>query len=216
MTKSAKTRNAAITKRTILQTAELLFAEHGFAGTSINMIAEKSGISGPLILFHFKDKKGIYAAVKASIIRRYAANRPVKPECENSIEHFVDNMINSMFAFYRDNPSMVKLASWSHLEGEIDPWPGEDELHHIYEDYLQTAQTDGKIRSDISPFNISAMICGAIHIWWEFHAHFMKHADPQGGNTAAIDKQYLEQLRGFIIRGLSPEEGSPAKTQTVP
>ena len=148
---------------------------------------------------------GVYEAVKAAIIQRYADKHCVKPECGDSIHDVVSNMINSMFAFYRDNPTMLRLSNWAHLEGDVDPWPGEDELHHIYEECLRAAQLRGEIRSDIAPFNIAAIICGAIHVWWEFHAHFIKHMGPADSSTL-FDEQYAQQLLSFVLRGLSPSQ----------
>lgn len=203
MAKSAKTRNAEATKLSVLQAAELIFAERGFAGASIREISEKSGVSGPLILFHFKNKEGIYEAVKTAIIQRYADGQCADSGCTGSIRSFVGNMIDSMFVFYRDNPTMLRLANWDHLEGAVDPWPGEDELHHVYEKRLREAQLRGEIRDDMSPFHISAIICGAVRIWWEFHAHFIKHAGKADG-SAVMDEEYARQLLNFMLRGLSP------------
>ena len=198
-----KTRNAEATKEAILNAAESLFAEKGFAGTSIRDIARQSGASGPLILFHFQSKAGVYEAVKSAIVQRYKPGRCSTAISDLPIQDFLEDLIGSMFAFYRDNPTMMRLANWARLEGEIDPWPGEDELHHAYEEYLRQAQLRGDIRDDIPPMNISAMINGAIHLWWEYHAHFIKHAGEDASGTE-VDEAYMKQLLNFVLRGLSP------------
>jgi TetR/AcrR family transcriptional regulator len=200
-----KSRNAEATKKIILEAAEKLFAEKGFAGTSIREIAEKSGVSGPLILFHFRSKKCVYSAVKEAIIQRYKNNQSLKPRNDESISAFLGNMIDSIFSFYRDNPTMVRLASWAHLEGAEGPWPGEDELHHVFQKYLREAQERGEIRDDITPFNISAIVCGAIHIWWEFHSHLAEHEEKQT-DSPSIDELYTKQLLDLVLRGLSPQQ----------
>ena len=157
-----------------------------------------------MILFHYKNKEGIYNAVKASIINRYVEGHSTKTPSYKSIREFVEDLIDSMFSFYRDNPTMMRLANWARLEGDVDPWPGEDELHHTYEEHLRQAQIRGEIRDDISPFHISTIIAGSMHIWWEYHAHFISHAEENEDGTDA-DEQYARQLLYFVMRGLMPD-----------
>lgn len=204
MKKSNESRNAETTRRLILNAAESIFADKGFAGATIRDISEKSGASGPLILFHFKDKKGIYEAVKASIVQRYVDSHHKHAPSRDVSRFSITHWVGAMFAFYRDNPTMVRLANWARLAGDMEPWPGEDEWHHVYLDHIREAQLRGEIRNDLSPLNISIMICGAIHIWWEYHAHFIKHlkAENHPGNA---DDRYLSQCISFVLKGLCTE-----------
>lgn len=47
------------TKEKILQIAEQLFAEKGYDGTSVDVIAKKTGVNKALIYYHFKNKEDI-------------------------------------------------------------------------------------------------------------------------------------------------------------
>ncbi|MBP2479469.1 TetR/AcrR family acrAB operon transcriptional repressor [Crossiella equi] len=57
-------------RRRILDAAEALFAERGFARTSFVDIAERSGISRGSIPWHFKNKNGLVMAVVERAIER--------------------------------------------------------------------------------------------------------------------------------------------------
>ncbi|HEX8804616.1 MAG TPA: TetR/AcrR family transcriptional regulator [Acidimicrobiales bacterium] len=46
----------------LLDVAEVLFAEHGYDGTSIERIARTAGITRPVVYDHFGSKDGIYLA----------------------------------------------------------------------------------------------------------------------------------------------------------
>ena len=184
-----KLRDADETKKRILDAAETLFSEKGFAGTTLREISKASKASGPLIVFHFKDKQGIYSAVKAAIIKRYIETDKKNPPANDSFCAFIEHVLTSMFQFYRDNPTMIRLANWDRLEGNNDPWPGEDEMHHIYRDHIRLAQEQGEIRSDLTPLNISIMISGVMHIWWEYHEHFLKEVN--AGEKRKVARRFL-------------------------
>jgi TetR/AcrR family transcriptional regulator len=49
------------------------------------------------------------------------------------------------------------------------------------------------------------MICGAVHIWWEYHEHFMKHLKSEDAPDAA-DEKYFRQCMAFVLRGLSNDQ----------
>lgn len=51
------------TRSAVLAAAQLLFAENGYAGTSIQDIIEAAGISRGALYHHFKSKEAIFAAV---------------------------------------------------------------------------------------------------------------------------------------------------------
>ncbi len=57
------------TKENILDVAERLFAENGFAGTSIRAIVDEANVNIAAINYHFKSKEGLFVSV---IKRRFS------------------------------------------------------------------------------------------------------------------------------------------------
>jgi AcrR family transcriptional regulator len=55
------------TRERILQVALPLFAEHGFAGTSVRKVANAASVNVATLAYHFDDKAGLYAAVIARL-----------------------------------------------------------------------------------------------------------------------------------------------------
>lgn len=156
-----KTRDAEATRARIIEVAEEAFAEKGFAGTSIRDIARQSKCSGPLILFHFKSKEGLYTKVKEGILDRCKIKLSLEEEGKISTSVYLERMIARLFEFYRDNPNLLRLANWGRMEGDIAPWPGEVEMDEIVEKKIVEAQKNGEIRNDLEPFTIITMITGA-------------------------------------------------------
>ena len=62
---SPATPDAADSRARLLSAALRLFAENGFAKTSIRQIAEAAGANTALISYYFGDKKGLYNAAYA-------------------------------------------------------------------------------------------------------------------------------------------------------
>lgn len=56
-------RRGEITREVILNAAEVVFAQHGFDGARIDVIANVSGYNKNLIFRYFGDKFGLYAQV---------------------------------------------------------------------------------------------------------------------------------------------------------
>src|SRR5438445_5848999 len=91
MDEGNRIRDPGHTRALVIDAAEQLFAEDGFAATSMRDISTASGISHPLIHHHFGSKEGLYAAVKRRLVEGYArrfpraaraANRPVSVRAE--------------------------------------------------------------------------------------------------------------------------------------
>ena len=59
------------TKERILQVAEELFAERGFNGTSVDMIAKSAEVNKALIYYYFKDKNDIVVSLFRNIIDEF-------------------------------------------------------------------------------------------------------------------------------------------------
>ena len=55
--------DGAMTRARILDVALPLFAERGYAGTSIRAIATDAGCNVATLFYHFEDKEGLYATV---------------------------------------------------------------------------------------------------------------------------------------------------------
>ena len=51
------------TKERILGAAEELFAQHGFAGTSLRQVTSRADVNIAAVNYYFRDKRGLYTAV---------------------------------------------------------------------------------------------------------------------------------------------------------
>ena len=51
------------TRERLLETAIAIFAEKGYAGTSVREIVEQAGVSKPVLYYYFQSKEGLFLAI---------------------------------------------------------------------------------------------------------------------------------------------------------
>jgi TetR/AcrR family transcriptional regulator len=88
------------TKELILEVALRRFGEHGYAGTSLNEIADEVGIRRPSLLHHFASKEVLYHAVLSDSFSAW--ERLVDQAIEGTREGWpqVERMLRAAFTFF--------------------------------------------------------------------------------------------------------------------
>lgn len=81
-------------RQRLLETATELFAEKGYASTSVREIVDRAGVSKPVLYYYFKSKEGLYYA-----ILEWAAD--VQQEILNEIIATSGTVLDRFIYFYR-------------------------------------------------------------------------------------------------------------------
>ena len=71
---ASKQHHSDLSRKTIINQAATLFAEKGYAGTSLNEICARSQMSKGNVYHHFQNKEMIYFAVLEDYINRFSAS----------------------------------------------------------------------------------------------------------------------------------------------
>jgi AcrR family transcriptional regulator len=112
------TATATDTKQLILKVAIQQFADHGFAATSLNDIAEAVGIKKPSILHHFSSKEALYRAVLLEEFSDWVIL--MTNAIGNNLNGWdqVEKILRAAFTFFEQHPDFVRIARREALDPE--------------------------------------------------------------------------------------------------
>ena len=93
----------------ILAMATLVFAEHGFRNTDVQIIADALGIGKGTIYRYFPSKKDLFLGAADRGMRLFLER--LETEADKSTEPLqrMENVIHAYLAFFDENPGLVEL-----------------------------------------------------------------------------------------------------------
>jgi len=120
----------------ILQAAAELFAQHGYAGTDTQVLAEKLGVGKGTIYRYFPSKEDLFLAAADRVMRQLRA------QVDQSIKDVADPLdqlavaIHAYLAFFAEHPGYVELLMqeraqfkdrkeptyFEHRRANVEPW----------------------------------------------------------------------------------------------
>lgn len=196
---TTQTRDAEATRGRILQAATRLFIDHGFGVVSMRQVAEASEVTKSLIHHHFGTKEQLWEAVKERAFEDYARiQKAMLEDPEPAGVDLIERSVRSYFAFLRDNPGVVRLFAWTHLEGDQTCGQSDRELVALGARRIEEAQRKGLLRDDINPTHVVTLFVNACTHWFEARSH---HAEWCGMGS---DDEFLEDFLKVFMAGLVP------------
>jgi len=103
--------NQAETAAAILDAAEPLFAQQGFAATTIKQIGARADVNPALIYYWFGSKEELYRALLRRLLTRMAARASEGLAAAPSPEAAVRSLLEVQSEVLRDHPSIARLMA---------------------------------------------------------------------------------------------------------
>src|SRR5438270_1286031 len=197
------TKAAEATRQKILLAAFAEFYKNGFQGGSLNHIVETAGTTKGALFHHFAGKQELGYAVVDEIIRPIAAHRWLDPMIDST------NPIAELKRAFRqhvkediDSGHFVQGCPLNNLAQEMSPLDEGfrtriDGLYNDWRKALASALAEGiksgKVRKDIAPRNVAALIVASqMGIWGTGKSSGSKELMMQSAEALC---EYLDNLK---------------------
>lgn len=184
------------TRQRILDTAERVFAELGYAAARLEDVAQQVGIKRASIVYYYRNKQALYEAVESRLFEALAAEikgrlariTPEQPRLQVMADCWLDFMVK--------RPTAARLVT----RNSADVYPaGSDPVR--YSGGILTAWEQALTEAggtDIAPEQLLCIIGGSI-------LHYVCDANLLGSsrNYTPTDPQTLESFRALLHRTLN-------------
>jgi TetR/AcrR family transcriptional regulator len=201
MTEAARRHDPEASRAAILDAAEHLFLERGFAGASMSEIAKASGVTKSLIHHHFGSKEALWESVKRTRFAGYHDKQMKLLTGQPPTPEVIQASMKVYFEFLADNPQILRMMWWMCLENDRQENELIAELREAGVRHIAMAQQVGILRSDVQPEHILMGFLGMVHA--AFSECWVCH---QTGTTQA---RYMDDAWKIFSGGVfpTPHEG---------
>jgi TetR/AcrR family transcriptional regulator len=218
-------RDAERTRKVILDAAEVVFAEHGFDGARIDVIAHVSGYNKSLIGQYFGDKLGLYTEVLKRTDRDLHAlqARIIAPLLEHGngalqvqgFKAFLTTVVQTMFDYFLDHPHFQRMLTWEMAEGWqtyrqiVSQLQSEDAEQ--FQTLFQQAERAGLLRSGFTPLIQLAMITQICQSYLASLPLYQVMLPEKDVSSEQALSSAREHLVAFIVAGMTvdPQAANP-------
>ena len=160
--RNGRARDANRAREAILDAAEAVFAEHGFDGARIDVIAKASSYNTSLLFQYFGDKAGLYSAVlqrfdkelntlSGGALAPWLTQRATALD-RQGLRPFLETLVHTTFDYLIEHPRFLRMLTWEMAEGwqaylQIASQFMTDESDQV-EALFAEARRDGLLRSE--------------------------------------------------------------------
>jgi AcrR family transcriptional regulator len=168
----ARTRDAARTKRRLLDAARDEFGEYGIAGARVERIAAAAGCNKALIYAYFDNKDALFDAAFAEHVQGHL-------DRVNFDGTDLPAYAGRLFDIFEDDPTVIRLASWYRLERSTGPglaaviFANETRLEN-----LRQAQKEGQLTDRWDATALLVLVQSIASAWATLNPEFSTNTAP--------------------------------------
>lgn len=205
-----KGQNPEETRASILAASEDVFADKGFAASSMSEIAKAAGVTKSLIHHHFGSKTALWEEMKAARFQEFAAAQAQTITSPGDARQFARGAFTTYFRFLQRNPRFVRLMWWSQAEHGSSQHPEADDTTRSFAQQLaalgieriRMMQKQGEMRDDLDARYLFAAYLGLLRHWFVARRDFK--IDGYDERPEDLDDGYLEAIITIFLDGTLP------------
>ena len=164
-----KSRDADLTRQSIVNAAELEFCESGYGGATLEIISRRAGVTRGAFYWHFRDKGEILGAIRSrsllphEILSRASTGR-MSDDPISSIQYMG---VEAFRQFEQDEgcQRLYRLMAHDRLPNDLVEGfeKADSRLTKALASLAQEAAASGALRSDVSPTEVAVIIVSSIN-----------------------------------------------------
>jgi len=201
--------------RRIESAARRLFANRGFAGTSMADIATAAGVSKATVFHHYRNKRQLYEALVGDAFAGFREQLipllDAEGDVQGSLRDFaaahlerLTRMQGTMRLIAREMLSWTAGSGEELVSGEIS------RNFSLLVDAIRRGQARGTVRADADPgLAVFLLLCSS---WFVFQTGALVRRNPDLAVASSVDT-YADELARLLYLGLAPTE-SAARNDT--
>ncbi|MBA3658284.1 MAG: TetR/AcrR family transcriptional regulator [Gemmatimonadales bacterium] len=194
----------------ILDAAQRVFGESGFAGTRLDVVAREAGVSKGTLYLYFDSKEALFREmIRARVVSGLADGEEVAARHQGTSSDLLIQLVTCMYGTMRQ-PSMVKISRLVHAELRNFPELAQfyyDEVilrsRRLLQEVLDSGVASGEFRRSAPAFaarGIPAMLVNTAQ-----HQCLFGGLDPE----ALTDEQALAGVLDLCLNGVLDRPAAP-------
>ena len=217
MTTSVDSRSA------ILDAAERLFAQQGFAATTIKQIGREAQLNPALLYYYFDSKETLYHEVLARRLRDFVNTGMHRLEGESDPKQAIRALVAAQVEVLGANPYLPRLIIRELVDHQAAR--ARDEITHLAStlfrrlcDAIEEGQRAGTFRRELDPkFAAISTIAQVAYLFMARPVVGIVLGHGPGGPPPDVLRQFAEHAGDFAIAALSaPSVDGPVMTGGPP
>ena len=199
--------------RRIESAARRLFANRGFAGTSMADIATAAGVSKATVFHHYRNKRQLYEALVGDAFAGFREQiiplLDAEGDVQGSLRDFaaahlerLTRMQGTMRLIAREMLSWTAGSGEELVSGEIS------RNFSLLVDAIRRGQARGTVRADADPgLAVFLLLCSS---WFVFQTGALVRRNPDLAVASSVDT-YADELARLLYHGLAPRAAGDPK-----
>lgn len=178
--------NRRALEQKILEAAEIIFAEQGFSGASLEGIAEKAGLSKQNMLYYFSSKEDLYQNVLKHILDLWIEKMALMEQTGDTPALMLENYIRGKLELSRVHPYGSKVFANEVISGSTHL------KRYLENDLLPQLEVDLElVRSWIANGQMDPI--DPEHLFFTIWASTQTYADFSSQISLALGKRELDE-----------------------
>jgi len=196
--------------RRIESAARRLFANRGYADTSMADVAAAAGVSKATVFHHYRSKRALYDALLGDAVAGFREQLvpllDVEGDLQGSLREFAHAHVERLTRMQGTMRLIVReMLSGSPAAGELFAGSEMSRNFSLLVDALRRGQARGSVRSDVDPgLAVFLLICAN---WFLFQTSGLTRRNPDLAVMTSTDT-YADELARLLYLGLAPTESA--------